>query len=71
MNATKTTKKKKAAVAPVEVENISQVAREAQVDRSHVSLILAKKRMPSFPVAGRIAKAMGITLDELHERIVA
>lgn len=50
--------------------NISQLARQVGVNRSHVSLILNKERLPSLPVAGRLAKAMGISLDELHDQLV-
>lgn len=49
---------------------ISELAREVGVNRSHVSLILAGKRMPSLPVAGKLAKAMGVSLDELHRQLV-
>jgi transcriptional regulator with XRE-family HTH domain len=49
---------------------ISELAREIGVNRSHVSLILNGKRMPSLPVAGKLAKAMGVSLDELHARLV-
>lgn len=49
---------------------ISELAREIGVNRSHVSLILNGKRLPSLPVAGKLAKAMGVSLDELHDRLV-
>lgn len=46
--------------------NRSELARELNLDRSHVSLVLNGKRMPSLGVAAGMAKRMGVTLDELH-----
>jgi transcriptional regulator with XRE-family HTH domain len=51
--------------------SISAIASQAGVDKSHVSMIFSGKRMPSLPVAVRVAKAMGITVDDLCERLSA
>lgn len=34
--------------------------------KSHVSLVLRGKREPSFTVAARIARSLGLSLDEFH-----
>lgn len=50
--------------------SISSIASAAGVDKSHVSMILSGKRMPSFPVAKRMAEAMGMTMDELYDQVM-
>lgn len=54
-----------------EDKSISALARAAGVDRSHVSLILSGKRTPSLPVAYRLSRTMGITMEELYMRVQA
>ena len=46
--------------------NRTHVAREVGVTREHVSQILSGKKEPSFPVAAKLARELGITMDELY-----
>lgn len=46
-----------------------QLAKLAGVSPSHVSYILAGKRRPSLAVAGRLAKACGMSLQELSDYV--
>jgi transcriptional regulator with XRE-family HTH domain len=48
----------------------SQVADAVGITRSHMSMILAGKRMPSLPLARKISQVMGISTDELYDRII-
>jgi transcriptional regulator with XRE-family HTH domain len=48
-----------------------QLAVLAGVSTSHVGYILAGKRRPSLAVAGRLAKACGISLQELSDYVDA
>jgi transcriptional regulator with XRE-family HTH domain len=50
----------------VDAANRTHVAREVGVTREHVSQILSGKKEPSFPVAAKLAKGLGITLDEFY-----
>lgn len=50
----------------VDRANRTHVAREVGVTREHVSQILSGKKEPSFPVAAKLAKSVGITMDELY-----
>lgn len=50
----------------VQEANRSELARQLSVDRSHVSLVLAGKRMPSLPMAAKLARELGLSLDDLH-----
>lgn len=45
--------------------NRSDMARKTGVDVSHISRILAGKARPSLTLAGKMAKYMGMTLEEL------
>lgn len=45
--------------------SVRATARAAGVSAAHVSNILAGKRKPSLEVAGRIAKACGMSLQAL------
>ncbi len=49
----------------------SELARAVGMSPSHVCLILRGARMPSLPVAKKIADHLGITLDELYGEVVA
>lgn len=51
---------------------VTELASRVGISKSHVSLILGRKRMPSLPIAAKIASAMGISIDELyHQRLTA
>lgn len=50
--------------------NRSQVARSLGLDRSYVSQVLQRKRMPGLDVAAGIAKEVGVSLDQLHGWLV-
>lgn len=50
--------------------SISSIAHQAGVDKSHVSLIMSGKRLPSLVVAKKIAVAMGVSMDELCDRLI-
>jgi transcriptional regulator with XRE-family HTH domain len=45
---------------------VTYLAARVGVDKSHMSLILAGKRTPSLPVAAKLAKELGISIDELY-----
>lgn len=49
----------------IDAANRSQLARELGVTRSHVSLVLSGRSVPSIAVAAGIAKKIGVSLDEL------
>ena len=58
--------------APVYVvvsRRASQVADSLGISRGHMSMILNGKRMPSLPLARKIAQALGVSTDELYEQI--
>jgi len=46
--------------------NRTVLARELGLDRSYVSQVLARRRMPGLDVAAGIAKGMGVSIDALH-----
>lgn len=48
----------------------SELARAVGLSPSHVCLILRGARVPSLPVAKKIADYLGITLDELYGEVV-
>lgn len=48
---------------------ITELAGRVGIGVSHMSLIMSGKRMPSLPVAVKIAKEMGVTVDELCVRL--
>lgn len=50
--------------------NRTEMARELALGKSHVSLILSGKRMPSLPVAAKVAEKLGVSLDELYGHLV-
>ena len=45
------------------------LAKAVGVDRSYVGRILRGEKVPSLEVAGRLARALGLTLDELIKKI--
>lgn len=51
--------------------NYRSIARRAGLSVQHVSRTLRGERGASFHVAARIAKAAGVTLDEMHRYIMA
>lgn len=48
----------------IEQANRTQLARKVGVTRSHVSLILSGKNVPSLSVAAGLAKEIGVSLDD-------
>lgn len=50
----------------VESTNRSELARAICLDRSYVSLVLSGKRTPSLPVAAKMARKLGVTLDDFN-----
>ena len=48
---------------------ITELAQSVGCDRSHISMILRGKRQPSFPLAKRISVELGVTLDELYDKL--
>lgn len=55
----------------VETANRSAIARELELDRSHVSHVLGGKYLPSLPVAAGMAKKIGVTLDDFYACLAA
>lgn len=51
----------------VAAANRTHVAREVGLTRNYVSLVLSGKREPSFLIAAKLARGLGITLDELYK----
>lgn len=49
--------------------NRTKLAKELGVTRTHVSLVLSGKSVPSLPIAARIADRTGVTLDQLWEHL--
>jgi transcriptional regulator with XRE-family HTH domain len=47
-----------------------EVARELGISPSHMCLILKRARMPSFPVAKKLAARLGVTMEELYGEVV-
>lgn len=47
--------------------NYRRIAREAGLTPAHVGRVLNGKRGSNFFVAGRIALAAGVSLDDLHQ----
>lgn len=45
--------------------NRSQVARETGTDLAHISRIFSRKSTPSLVLATRIARVLGVSMDEL------
>ncbi len=54
----------------VALVNRSVIARSLGLDRSYVSQVLCRKRMPGLDVAAGIAKEVGVSLDQLHRWMV-
>lgn len=50
----------------IDAINRSEVARETGLHVSYVSRVLAGKRNPPLTVAAKVAKAVGVSLDELN-----
>ena len=47
--------------------SLTKLASDVGISLSHLSRILTRQRKPSFPIAIRLADAMGMTLDRLAE----
>lgn len=45
------------------------MGRDVGISAVHVSLILRGQRTPSLTVAARIAKHMGVSIDELYRKL--
>lgn len=50
---------------------VVELAEVVGVGHSHMSLIMGGKRMPSFPIAKKIADAMHVSMEELYDRLTA
>lgn len=50
---------------------VSELARKTGVSKATISRILSGDRLPSWPMAKKIAGELGITLNELDERLPA
>jgi transcriptional regulator with XRE-family HTH domain len=51
--------------------NRSQMARDLGLDRSYVSNVLSRRRVPSLDTAAGIAKMLGVSIDDLHGYLTA
>ncbi len=51
--------------------NRSQLARDLGLDRSYVSNVLSRRRVPSLDTAAGIAKMLGVSIDDLHGYLTA
>lgn len=47
--------------------NRTHVAQQVGLSRNHVSLVLSGRKEPSFGTAAKLAKELGITLDQFYE----
>ena len=52
---------------PLATVNRSAMSRAIRVDLAHVSRMLSGQRNPSWEVAKKIAKYLGVSLDQLRE----
>lgn len=52
-----------------EAVRINELARKTGMDKSTISRIMSGKAMPSLPTAKKIADGIGLSLDELHDRL--
>lgn len=52
-------------------ERITDLAAATGMSKPHMSRIMRGERMPSLPVAHKMAKAMGMSMDELYGRLTA
>ena len=50
---------------------VGELADVVGVGKSHMSLILGGKRMPSAQVLKKIADAMNVSMDEMYEKLTA
>mgnify|MGYP001591351728 CR=1 FL=1 len=50
---------------------LTEISRRSGFSLAHISKIFSGGRFPSFRAAAKIARAKGVTLDELYEEIVA
>ncbi len=48
----------------------TEVAAQVGISTSHLSFIMNRKRTPSLPVARKLAKAMGMSLDDLARMLL-
>jgi len=53
----------------IEDSNRSAIARATGVSLAQISRIFSGRRRPSFDLAGKIARHLGITLDEFQKLI--
>ena len=53
----------------IKAANRSELAREIGVTRPHVSQVLSGRSVPSLDVAAKIAKRIGVSLDQLWEHL--
>lgn len=49
--------------------SLTKLAEDSSLSLSHLSKIMHRTRVPSFQAAIRLARAMGVTLDELAVRL--
>lgn len=47
----------------------NQLARDCDVDAGHISRILAGKRRPSVNLSIRIARSLGVSLEQLYDEL--
>lgn len=45
----------------------SEIARKSGLSRSYLSYVFSGKRQPSLAAAVKIAKALGVTVEQLHK----
>ena len=55
----------------VQANNYAELARYAEVSRSHISKIMRGEIWPSLVVAERIARAKKVSLDRLYKELAA
>ena len=58
---------------PKPVQSVTQreLAVAAGISESYLSHILAGRRRPTLPVGARVARVLGLSLDQLYEKIEA
>jgi transcriptional regulator with XRE-family HTH domain len=56
-------------IARLHEVNTTQLGKEVGVSTVHVCYVLTGRRQPSFSVAYRMAKALGMTLDAFYDVI--
>lgn len=58
---------KPAVIAKIEGANRTKVAGETGLHVSYVSMILSGRRNPTLTSAAKVAKSVGVTIDNLNE----